>query len=167
MKPVRRLFLLWLVMLTSISLFAKVENWDIFSEQNLLKLEPKLTNIIFIRPDNLKGKAINIYVDGEYVSSLLPGAYTEEKVCSGKHYLNLAYTNVYSKYKEKRQKGVSYDFQPHLRQVFILSKENNRLKITPYRGNNVKELLQEYTKKQTHTISRLNKRKCTQPTAAK
>jgi OOP family OmpA-OmpF porin len=167
MKPVQRLFVLWLLCTATISLFAKVENWDTFEEQHLLEVQPKLTNIIIIRPEELKGKAINIYIDGEYISSLLPGAYTEEKVCSGKHRVNIAYTNVYSRYKEKRKGGVWFEFKPASRQVFILSKENNILKINAYTKNDIQKLLKKYTKKQTHTISRFDKRKCTQPAAVK
>jgi hypothetical protein len=167
MRPVQHLFFLGLLFIASITLFAKVEDWDNFSEEELLKIQPKLTNIIVVRPEEVEGKAINIYVDGEYVSSLLPGAYTEEQVCSGKHRINLAYTNVIARYQEKRKGGMWFDFKPETRQVYVIAKEKNKLKITPYRQEDVQKFLEKYTKKQKHTISRLNKRKCTQPKAVK
>ena len=167
MKPMKYILVLCLVCITSISLSAKVENWDTFSEQKTAQSQPTRSQIVIVRPKELAGQAINIYIDGEYVSSLLPGAYTEEFVCSGKHRVNLAYTNVATRYKEKRTGGQWINFKSNHKQVYSLTKEANRLQFKHYPQNDVSKLLKKYTKKQSHTISRLNKRKCTQPAAAK
>jgi len=167
MKPMKYIFVLCMVCAISISLSAKVENWDTFSDQKTAQSQPTRSQIVIVRPKELAGQAINIYIDGEYVSSLLPGAYTEEFVCPGKHRVNLAYTNVFSRYKEKRSGGNLIHFKSNNKQVYMLTKEADRLQFKHYPQNNVPKLLKNYTKKQSHTISRLNKRQCTQPAAAK
>jgi OOP family OmpA-OmpF porin len=155
-------------LLSTSTLFAKVEDWDTFSEQKAEKSvkysSSNLSRIIIIRPKELKGTAINIYVDGEYLSSLLPGAYTEELICSGRHRINMAYTNVAYKYWQKRKGGQRVDFKSGEKQhVYMLKLEGTKLKFKYYTSDNISKVLKSYSKKQIHTISRVNKKKCTQP----
>ena len=151
----------------SSALSAKTEKWDTFSEQKTAQSQPIRSQIVIVRPVELTGTAINIYIDGEYVSSLLSGAYTEEFVCSGKHRVNLAYTNVNTRYKEKRQGGQWINFKSNNKQVYMITKKGNALLFNHSPQNDVSKVLKKYTKKQSHTISRLNKRQCTQPAAVK
>lgn len=171
MKRFRHIFVLCIICVATVSLSAKVENWDTFSEQKAEKRSnqksaqaaSKFSQIVIIRAKEIEGKAINIYVDGEYLSSLLPGAYTQELICAGKHRINLAYTNVANKYKQKRKGGQLINFKAGEKQhVYMLIRKNGKLKFEHYPKNNVSKLLKHYTKKQTHTISRVNKRECTQ-----
>lgn len=172
MKPMKPMLILSLVCIIATSLFSKVENWDTFSEQKAeqtskqksMQTASTLSQIVIIRPKEMDGTAVNIYVDGEYLSSLLPGAYTQELICAGKHRINLAYTNVAYKYKQKRENGQRIHFKSgEKQQVYMLIKKNGKLTFQNYPENNVPKLLKRYTKKQTHTISRVNKRQCAQP----
>lgn len=168
MKSLKYIFVLCLACITPTLLFAKVEDWDTFSKQQATQQQSKRTaHIVIIRPENLPGKAINIYIDGEYVSSLLPGAYTEEVVCTGKHRVSLAYTNVATRYKEKYKGGEWIKFKSSQKHVYMLQKEGNKLHFTHLKENNISKLLKKYTKKQTHTISRLSKKKCTEVVESK
>ncbi len=164
---IRYIAILALVSLFTLSAFAKIESWDTFSEQKAEKRKKaassKLSKIVIVRPKDIKGKAINIYIDGEYLSSLLPGAYTEEIVCSGKHRIHLAYTNVAYKYRQKRKGGQWIDFKSGKSQyVYMLTQEGGKLKFKYYPSGNISKLLKGYTKRQAHTISRVNRQKCTE-----
>ncbi|MCF6207024.1 MAG: DUF2846 domain-containing protein [Sulfurovum sp.] len=168
MKPLKHILVLCLMLFMVLPLFAKVEQWDTYgAEQTTEKSQNKMAHIVIIRPDSLKGKAINIYIDGEYVSSLLPGAYTEELVCPGRHRVNLAYTNPYTRYQEKRKGGQMVVFMNDKQNVYMLNKTGDTLQFLHYPEKDIPALLKRYDKRQKHTISRLNKRKCTQPSAAK
>lgn len=162
MKTIKTIFILCMIAVTSVSLFAKVEQWKNFSNHTLAKTPDSLSHIIVLRSDALRGQAINIYVDGEYVSSLLSGAYTQELVCPGNHRLNLAYTNAKTRYSEKRKGGQKATFDAGEKYVFRMVKQGNRLALHPLSKEEAVVELKKHTKKQSHTISRLNKRKCTQ-----
>ncbi len=172
MRPIRHIFVLCIVCVVTVSLSAKIENWDTFSQEKTEKKSNRksahstsnLSQIVIIRPKEIKGTAINIYVDGEYLSSLLPGAYTEELICAGKHRINLAYTNVDYRYKQKRKGGQWVDFKSGKKQhVYKLNKQSGKIKFQYSPEENIQTVLKHYDKRQTHTISRVNKRKCTQP----
>lgn len=165
MRALKHTLLLCLVNLSTTTLFAKVEQWDTFGEQKAKEQQTSIrtAQVVIVRPENVSGKAINIYIDGEYISSLLPGAYTEELVCSGRHRVNLAYTNITTRYKEKRIGGDLIDFKSGEKNLYAITKENGKLRFKHYLQNDIPSLLKHYTKRQTHTISRLSKRKCTQP----
>jgi len=165
MNLTKAIFSFFLMGVLTTFLIAKVENWDTFSDAEVktaTKQENRFSNIIIIRPKDLKGTAINIYIDGEYVSSLLPGAYTEEKVCAGKHRVNLAYTDVTHRYIEKRRGGNLITFNPSEKRVYILTKKEGKLSFVYFPEKDLQKLLKKYNKRQAHTISRLNKHKCTQ-----
>lgn len=156
-------FIILMILLTTLSLSGKSENWETFSDAKELQTASNLSHMIVIRPKGVEGQAINIYIDGEYVSSLLPGAYTEELVCSGRHRINLAYTNVVSKYKEKRRGGQWVTFNTSEKHIYTIVKTEKSLKISAVPAQESQKYLKQFTKKQAHTISRLNKRRCTQP----
>ena len=165
MRPLKHTLVLCLVSLSITTLFAKVERWDTFAKEKAQEqqVSTRTAQIVIVRPENVSGKAINIYIDGEYVSSLLPGAYTEELVCSGRHRVNLAYTNIATRYKEKRTGGDLIDFKSGEKNLYAITKENGKLRFKHYPKQDIPSLLTHYTKRQAHTISRLSKRKCTQP----
>ncbi len=156
-------FVILMLLFSTLSLSAKSENWEIFSDGKELQSTSNLSHMIIIRPKSVTGQAINIYIDGEYVSSLLSGAYTEELVCSGRHRINLAYTNTTSKYKEKKKGGQWVTFHTSEKHIYSIVKTGKSLKVSAVPAQESQKYLKQFRKKQAHTISRLNKRRCTQP----
>ena len=75
-----------------------VEQWDEFIEENVSVPDKKLSNIVIYRAAELKGTAVNVFIDGEYHASLLPGAYTQAIVCPGVHRITMSYTNRITSY---------------------------------------------------------------------
>ena len=151
-----------LTVFSTSTLFSKIEHWDTFEDEDISEYYTKseIPEMIIARPESIKGRAINVYVDGEYVTSLLPGAYTVELVCPGKHRIKLAYTNVLTRYKEKQQGGQYFTFKPKKKYHFRILKKGKSLLVKPLTSKEIEELKDHYTKKQHHTISRLSKRKC-------
>jgi OOP family OmpA-OmpF porin len=155
--------ILVLGLLSTSTLFGKIEDWDTFEGEEITQqTQDSLPVIVITRPKNIKGTAINVYVDGEYLTSLLPGAYTIEKVCPGKHRIRLAYTNVLTRYKEKDRGGQFFRFDSNKRHFFRIVTEGNALQLQMLSDKEAEKIEDDYTKKQTHTISRLSKKKCAQ-----
>jgi len=156
------------MLLATVSLFARIENWDTFEKEKVSrydKEEKDLPLIVVVREDALEGRAINVYVDGEYLTSLLPGAYTAEHICPGKHRIRLAYTNVLTRYKEKDSGGQFFTFPSGSEQFFSIVRSDNTLILKPMTVDETKSVHKNYTKRQHHTISRISKRKCAQKAA--
>jgi hypothetical protein len=159
---------LFVTLLTTVSLFARIENWDIFEEEEVSRYDEKdqgLPLIVIVREDTLDGRAINVYVDGEYLTSLLPGAYTVERICPGKHRIRLAYTNVLTRYKEKDSGGQFFAFPSGSKQFFSIVRSDKTLMLKSLTAEESKYIHKNYTKRQHHTISRISKRKCAQKSA--
>jgi OOP family OmpA-OmpF porin len=149
--------------LATVTLFAQIEHWDTFSEEDVSSYKNRndaLPQLVVAREDSLKGKAINVYIDGEYLTSLLPGAYTIERICPGKHRIRLAYTNILTHYKEKEKGGQFFRFASGDKQFFKIVKTDKGLELKPLSVQQTKNIHHNYTKKQRHTISRISKRKC-------
>ena len=163
MKTVKYLLPICFVsMIMSSLLHAKVEDWTNFSEKTEIKTPDSFSQIVVVRPKEIPGKAINIYVDGEYITSLLPGAYIQEIMCPGKHRIQAAYTNVLNRYKEKKKGGKYNLFHKGKAHFYQIVLKNNKLILQSIPDNRAMKVLDHYSKKQSHTISRLDKRKCTQ-----
>ena len=167
MKAFKSCVMVCIFVLSSVFLSAKTESWDTFSDQKVTKTTQALSSIIIVRTSDIQGKAINIYIDGEYVSSLLPGAYTQEAVCSGTHRIKVAYTNIKTRYKEKRSRGQSATFNAGKKHFYRIVSVGNKLQLRTLSEKEKETLLEKYPKKQKHTISRLNKKKCYQPSSTK
>ncbi len=178
--PVTLRVMVSIILFASISLFAEAtelnqsidknsgsgtgiqEDWQNFSDTDIKKPSSGLSSVVVFRPlDSVKGPAVNLYIDGEYQASLLAGAYTQRSFCPGTHRFSVAYTNVLTKYKEKKRIDHKSTF---------VGNKINYYKIVE--GNKQKPIIQELSEKkalalikklpprQNHTISRHNKRKC-------
>jgi len=162
MKSVKYMIAIVLFSISSTLLCAKVEKWTNFEKKTTIQTPSSLSQMVIVRPEEIPGKAINIYVDGEYIASLLPGAYTQELVCPGKHRIQAAYTNILNKYKEKKTGGEHDILQKGKAHFYRLVKRMNKLVLQKIPDSEAMNVLKHYSKKQSHTISRLNKRQCTQ-----
>ena len=163
MKAFKSCVIVCIFVLSSVLLSAQTENWENFSDQKVSNTPQSLSTIIIVRPADIQGKAINIFVDGEYVSSLLSNAYTQELVCPGTHRIKVAYTNISTRYKEKRSAGQSVTFNVGKKHFYRIVSAGGKLQLQPLSEQERVTFFKKYPKKQNHTISRLNKKKCSQP----
>ena len=171
-----------ILMLSCISLFAEttelkqsidknaesgssiIEEWKNFSDTDIKKPSNNLSSVVVFRPlDSVNGPAVNIYIDGEYQSSLLAGAYTQRSLCPGSHYYSLAYTNVLNKYKEKKRVSYKSSLTANKISYYKIDKDNkNKLRMQELSENSALALIKKLPPRQHHTISRINKRECSQ-----
>lgn len=81
------------------------EHWVTFKDQTQAGAEvPPVTGIaslVLVRPATGSAIAVNVFIDGEYATSLLPGAARELAVCAGDRRIALAFTDVGRRYKDK------------------------------------------------------------------
>lgn len=100
-----------------------VERWNDFAEQKLESAASNQTSdIIFIREqDAIAGPAVNVFVDGQYLTSLLPGAWRRVNVCAGDNRLSGGFSDPASGYREKIAGGAMWSL-PADTQVFFLIK---------------------------------------------
>ncbi len=159
--------MVFIFLLSSVSLSAQTENWENFSDKKVVDTTQSLSTIIIVRPKNIQGKAINIFIDGEYISSLLSGAYTQELVCPGTHRIKVAYTNIATRYKEKRNAGLRETFNAGKKHFYRIVYVGSKLQLQSLSEQERTTLFTKYPKKQNHTISRFNKKKCYQPSNTK
>ena len=135
------------------------ESWNKFTKGHIVNPDKKLSSIVLFRQTEIRGKAINVYIDGEYQASLLPGAYTQAMIDPGIHHVTLAYTNPLSHYQEKKERGESVKLKSG--KIFycqILDNGETGLKISDLSQKEVIAFSHKRHLKQSHTISRLTKK---------
>ncbi len=167
MKALKSRVIVFIFLLSSVLLSAQTENWNNFSDKKVVNTTQSLSSIVILRPTDIQGKAINIFVDGEYISSLLPGAYTQELVCPGTHRIKVAYTNITTRYKEKRSAGQRETFNAGKKHFYRIVYVGSKLQLQPLSEQERATFFTKHPKKQNHTISRFNKKKCYQPSNTK
>ena len=68
-----------------------------------------VASAVFMRPDGaVAGQAVNIFVNGEYLASLLPGGFKQNPTCVGDNRLTATYTDISTRYLEKERQGQSF-----------------------------------------------------------
>jgi hypothetical protein len=141
-----------------------VEEWDEFIQKNITIPDKKLSSIVIYRPSEVKGRAINVYIDGEYHTSLLPGAYTQAIVCPGIHHVVTAYTNPATRYREKKSRGKRMGLKASDISFYRLTKHaSHGLVLVPLNKEEVSSIFSDKSRRQHHTISRLGRKACMQP----
>lgn len=141
-----------------------IEEWTNFSDTDIKEPSKGLSSVVIFRPLNsVEGPAVNIYIDGEYQSSLLAGAYTQTSFCPGTHRFSIAYTNVLKKYKAKVKAGQKSTFRANEITYYQVEQDSKqKLKVKALSEENALALIRKLPPRQRHTISRLNKRECSQ-----
>ena len=139
-----------------------IEDWQNFSDTDIKKPSNGLSRVVVFRPlDSVKGSAVNLYIDGEYQASLLAGAYTQRSFCPGTHHFSVAYTNVLTKYKEKKRVDYKSTFAGNKISYYKIDKDNKQKPvIRELSEKKALALIKKLPPRQQHTISRHNKREC-------
>lgn len=140
------------------------EDWRNFRETSVEPPKRGTSSVVVFRPLNkVKGPAVNVYIDGEYQSSLLPGAYTQAKLCPGSHRLKVAYTNILTRYKEKRNAGQkSLLDAEEIAYYEIVTDKMSKLKLNALSEADALKLIRKLPPRQHHTITRVNKPQCSE-----
>lgn len=72
-------------------------------------VDANAASAVFLRPvDAVPGQAVNIFVNGEYLTSLTPGGFKQSATCVGSNRLTASYTDVSTRYLEKERQGQSF-----------------------------------------------------------
>ena len=72
-------------------------------------VDANAASAVFLRPvDAVPGQAVNIFVNGEYLTSLTPGGFQQGPACVGSNRLTASYTDVSTRYLEKERQGQSF-----------------------------------------------------------
>lgn len=141
------------------------EQWDDFAQEKTA--ETKTINSVFMRStNNTAGKAINIFINGEYFTSLLPGGYKKTLLCQGRNYIGVAVADSGSRYAEKENPKYAFDLQQQEIQYFQVMVNNQGQAIAQaVKPKQARKLLRGL-KKQNHSVPRLEKnRRCMPKTA--
>ena len=141
-----------------------IEAWDESIRENITIPDNKLSSMVIYRPSALKGRAMNIYIDGEYQASLLPGAYTQAIVCPGNHHVVTAYTNPATHYREKKKQGERIALKADSLSFYqITDHPAHGLRLLPLTKEEATSLFADKTLRRSHTIPRLGRKACLQP----
>lgn len=138
----------------------KAEARDQFIQENVALPDKGLSSMVIYRAAALKGRAINVYIDGEYQASLLPGAYTQAIVCPGNHHVVTAFTNPATRYREKKKQGEKIGLKASVVSFFqVINHPAYGLTLLPLSREEASSLFKENPPGKSHTISRLDRQK--------
>lgn len=147
--------------------FAKniAEHWEDFTNTSIQPPQQGVSSIVVFRPkDSINGPAVNIFIDGEYQASLLPEAYTQASVCGGEHRLTVAYTNILTRYKEKKIIGKKINPQANQLSYYrIVSNSDKSMSLEEIPPSQALANIKKLSIHQNHTISRISQRHCDKP----
>jgi len=139
------------------------EERDQILQENITIPDKELSSMVIYRPAALKGRAINVYINGEYQASLLPGSYTQAIVCPGKHHVATAFTNPATRYKEKKKQGKMIGLKASVISFFqVINHPVHGLTLLPLSREEASSLFKENPPRKPHTISRLGRKSCLQ-----
>ncbi len=136
-----------------------VEKWDNFKQaQPSEQITSDKANVVFVRDEAFTdGAAVNIFVGGEYLASLLPGAYKQADVCPDNQKLVAIHTNVKDRYLTKEYGGQLYNLPKN--QTTYLRVVQNSQGQPAFLAMNAEQIEQAKlkAKQQTHTLPRVEK----------
>ncbi|MBP6862192.1 MAG: OmpA family protein [Neisseriaceae bacterium] len=146
-----------------------VEQWHNFSgAQPHTEVVAEKANVVFVRDEAFDdGSAVNVFVGGEYLASLLPGAYKQAQVCPDNQKLVAIHTDVKDRYLTKAHGGQLYALTPEKTTYLRVAQNSNGqphfLAMTAEEVAAAKGQL----KQQVHTLPRVDEAKACAPTPKK
>lgn len=147
--------------------FAKdiAEHWEDFSNTSIQKPGHGNSSVVIFRPkDSINGPAVNVFIDGEYQASLLPEAYTQAPVCGGIHHMTVAYTNILTRYREKKIIGKKINPQTDQISYYrIVSNSDKSMRLEEVSSEQALKSIKKLSIRQNHTIPRISQRNCDKP----
>lgn len=144
------------------------EEWTNFNESSDTKEAASHANVVFLRAAKATQKqAVNLFVNGEYLTSLLAGGYKKTSVCLGRNRLGASIVNSDTRYEAKHNPRYAFDIndsEVRYFQVMIVSEnEKNRAIVRAVPEIQAQNLLKQL-KEQKHSVARIEKnRRCVPP----
>lgn len=144
------------------------EHWDNYTTTPLPKQDAQSSSqstIIVAHPsDSHADKPINVYIDGEYFTTLRPGTFQGIHLCARTHTLSAAYTSGHTRYNEKNH-GIRYTLLAGQTHYFSLgADENQRPVLQTISTEALRDTLQN-TRRQDGPISRVSPANTCEPQA--
>ncbi len=136
---------------------SSVEKWSNFSNTEVTEqVNANKANVVFVSDESNNGKALNIFVGGEYLASLLPNAYKQVQMCPANQKLVAIETDVKDRYLTKEKGGQIYNIPLDKTTYLRVSKDQNGQPF--FLAMNEEEINQfkSNTKEQVHTLPRVD-----------
>lgn len=123
-------------------------------------IRPDQTMAVFLREEGaFNGPAVNIFLEGKYLTSLQPGSYKMFPACANPTRMSAAFTQSKLDYANIRQGNQLYDLSARKIQYFKLAIDANQsIRIQPLAEIEAKQILPTL-REQTHTLSRVEQNK--------
>ena len=144
------------------------EHWNQFGSKPYLQpksIKERHTQVVFIRDkDGLKGPAANVFIEGHYLTSLLPGSFKALQLCSRPTHINAIYTQSAFNYANARRLNSTQSLTEGTTQYFRLVGGNNQaIQVQELTETQAQALLPDL-KEAVATKSRVKEtEECTQP----
>lgn len=136
-----------------------VEQWSNFEQSDFNEpvTDKRYSRVIFARGDShTEDEAINIYVNGEYLASLLAQGAASVQLCQGSNKLLASYTDIKKRYLDKQSEGQHYSIPAEKISYFQIEKNSQGSPI--FRKITSEQFENMQINKQRHTLSRVDKR---------
>lgn len=138
------------------------ERWTDFGAQFALnEVSPNLAGTVVYRIDAPQSpEAVNVYVNGEYMGSLLHQGYKYAEVCPHNQRIAVAYTSDDPAYRKKENMGEFYDLPIGKVSFFkVVSDANGRPNVLSVDANTARADMSSL-RRQEHTLSRVGEKNC-------
>lgn len=135
-----------------------VERWHNFGQGQVVAPAENAASVVFLREEEaIPGQSVNVFVNGEYLASLLPGGYKQSIACVGNNRLTPKYTNVRTRYLEKENEGQYFDVPAGQVTYFrVVPNASGEPSLQPLDAQTAEQLV-DNMKEQVHTLPRVDK----------
>lgn len=135
-----------------------VERWHNFDKGQVTAPAENAASVVLLREEGaVQGQSVNVFVNGEYLASLLPGGYKQSIACVGNNRLTPRHTNVRTRYLEKEREGQYFDVPAGQVSYFkVVADASGAPSLQPVDAQTGQELVNNM-KVQVHTLPRVDK----------
>lgn len=145
----------------STSPLSSPEKWQNFNQSAAISTQDLAEDhamVIFIRePNTIAGSAVNIFVEGEYLTSLQSGGYKAVSLCAMPTNITAAYTDIDLNYPSLREQKNAFDLtRSGIHYFSVAQAENNQLHLKPLTEQQAQQAMQT-VQEQVNTLPRLGK----------
>ena len=145
-----------------------VERWHNFDPGQVHGVKENEASVVFLREkDAIAGKSVNVFVNGEYLASLLSGGFKQSIACVGNNRLTAHYTDVRSRYHEKERQGQMFDVPAGKVSYFRVVTDAQGKPALQALDGKAGQAAVDALKEQVHTLPRVeNRLVCAKPVVA-
>lgn len=135
------------------------EKWNNFNPHHSIStqgLAADQSMVVFLRQaDAVNGPAVNIFVEGKYLTSLQAGGYKAVPMCAVPTYIGAAFTDVATNYMTLRQRRSPFHLEKGSISYFsVVQDSSQHVYLQPLNATQAQQAMQQ-VKEQTNTLPRL------------